>query len=75
MIGIAFMALVLSLIMQTVLLQRAAVREQQLRAEADLQRAQAEAEIQRAQAILDRFRQQAGKRSSVEDAPDSPESK
>jgi hypothetical protein len=68
MIGVAFMALVLSLILQTVLLQRAAVREQRPRAEAELRRAQAEAETQRAQAILDRSRQEAGERSSVEDA-------
>jgi hypothetical protein len=53
MIGIALMALVLTLIMQTVLLQRAAVREQQLRAEAEHQRAIAEEEALRARASLE----------------------
>jgi hypothetical protein len=71
MIGIAFLALLLSLIMQTVLLQRAAEREQQLRAEAEWMRARAEvetlraraqmAEILRARAYLDQIRQQVGK--------------
>jgi hypothetical protein len=62
MIGIAFLSLLLSLIMQTGLLQRATARERQLRAEAELRRAEAVAETQRARAILDQFRQQVGKR-------------
>ena len=48
MIGIAFLALILTVIVQGVLLQRAAIREQLLRAQAEMQRA--EAEMQRAQA-------------------------
>jgi hypothetical protein len=43
MIGIAFLALILTVIVQAVLLRRAAAREQQLRAEAEQQRASAEA--------------------------------
>jgi hypothetical protein len=44
MIGIAFLALILTVIMQAVLLQRAAVREELYRAEAEMNRARAEAE-------------------------------
>jgi hypothetical protein len=75
MLVIFFTALLLALIMQAVLLQRAAVREQQLRAEAELLRATAELESLRARAILDAFRQQEGKRQSVEAATDQQESK
>ncbi|MFO0889637.1 MAG: hypothetical protein U0790_10920 [Isosphaeraceae bacterium] len=38
MISIAFLALILTVIMQAILLRQAAVREQQLRAEAEMQR-------------------------------------
>jgi hypothetical protein len=62
MIGIAFMALVLTLIMQTVLLQRAAEREQRLRAEANILQARAKALNQEARAILDQILRQTGKR-------------
>jgi hypothetical protein len=59
MICIAFLALVLTVIMQAILLQRAAVREQQLRAEAEWQRATAEVSYQRARAAVDRILEQA----------------
>jgi hypothetical protein len=42
MISIAFLALILTVIMQAILLRRAAVREAQLRAEAEFQRARVE---------------------------------
>jgi hypothetical protein len=64
MISIAFLALILTVIMQAILLQRAAVREEQLRAEAAfqisgavLQRVQAEAALKRALAIVEEQRQ------------------
>ena len=47
MIGIAFVALVLTVIMQTALLRRAAYTEHVLRTEATLQRAKHMAEVQR----------------------------
>ena len=56
MISIAFLALILTVIMQGVLLQRTAVREEMLRAEADLRRAQAEAALKRAEAIFQQSR-------------------
>jgi hypothetical protein len=64
MISITFLALILTVILQTILLQRAAVREEQLRAEAAfqmsgavLQRVQAEAALKRALAIVEEQRQ------------------
>ncbi len=61
MISIAFLALILTVIVQGVLLQRAAIREQlrqaeveKFQAEAEMQEAQAEAALQQAQA---RFRE------------------
>ena len=64
MISITFLALILTVIMQTILLQRAAVREEQLRAEGAFQMAvalrksvQAEAALKRALAIVDEQRQ------------------
>jgi hypothetical protein len=64
MISIAFLALILTVIMQAILLQRAAVREAHLRAEAAfqmsravLQRVQAEAALKRALAMEEEQRQ------------------
>jgi hypothetical protein len=48
MISIAFLALILTVITQSILLRRAEVRAEVLRAEAALQRAEAEARYQRA---------------------------
>jgi NhaP-type Na+/H+ or K+/H+ antiporter len=56
MITIAFLALILTVIMQGVFLQRAAVREQMLRAEAELARAQADLRRARAEAALQQSR-------------------
>jgi len=58
MISIAFLALILTVFVQTVMLQRAIVREEWLRAMAEKQRAVAVAQAQRAQAALDLSRQQ-----------------
>jgi hypothetical protein len=50
MIIVAFLALVLTVLMQAIMLQRAAVREQLLRAEAELRLAVARAELEQARA-------------------------
>jgi hypothetical protein len=55
MLGIAFLALILALFVETIRLQRAAVRAELLRAESEQQRAVAEAEARRARAVLDRL--------------------
>jgi hypothetical protein len=60
MISIAFLALVLTVIMQAFLLSSAVVREQRLRAEADLQRALAEEAMQRALAETNYLRSMLG---------------
>jgi hypothetical protein len=52
---IAFLALVLAVAVQSVRLQQALVREQRLRAEAELQRALAEVQASRARALVDRM--------------------
>jgi hypothetical protein len=59
MIGTAFVALLLTVIIQAVLLQQYAAREQALRAESAMQRVAAQAEYQRAQNAIDRFLEQA----------------
>jgi hypothetical protein len=69
MIGIAFLALILTVMMQAVLLQRAVVREEMYRAEAEMHRARAEAEARR---LLEYVR--AVETLSTGDAPD-PKSK
>ena len=56
MISIAFLALTLTVIMQAILLQRAAVREEQLRAEGRFQRAGAILKMVQAEAALSRGR-------------------
>jgi len=55
MITIAFLALILTVTMQSFRLQRAAVREEFLRAEAAAQAAAAERNYQRARAALDQM--------------------
>jgi hypothetical protein len=55
MMSVAFLALVLAVIIQSVRLQQALVREQLLRAEAESQRAQAEARFRRARALADQM--------------------
>jgi len=56
MICIAFLALILTVIVQAILLQRAAAREQLLRAEAQRHRAEAQRRQDLAEAINQRFR-------------------
>jgi hypothetical protein len=58
MISIAFLALILTVFVQALLLQRAVVLEQRMRVEVERQRAMAEAEAQRARAVLDMSLQQ-----------------
>jgi hypothetical protein len=55
MTAIAFLALALAVIIQSVRLQEALVREQRLRAEAAIQRAQAEVQFRRARALVDQM--------------------
>jgi hypothetical protein len=55
MTAVAFLALAFAVIVQSVRLQQALVREQRLRAEAELQRAQAEVRFRRARALVDRM--------------------
>jgi hypothetical protein len=69
MIAIAFMALVLTVIVQTVMLQRAAARQQLLAAEAAFVRADAQRQrdiaqlnAERARAALDQMLEQAAQR-------------
>jgi NhaP-type Na+/H+ or K+/H+ antiporter len=62
MISIAFLALILTVFVQAILLQRAVVLEQQMRADAERQRAMAEAQAQRVQIELERSRQQVQER-------------
>jgi hypothetical protein len=59
MLGIAFLALILTVFAQTILLRRAAVREELARATAEHERALAEAAARRAQTQVDFFRRQA----------------
>jgi hypothetical protein len=59
MISIAFLALILTVFVQMILLQRSVAREQLLRALAERERAVAEAEALRARAQLELSRQQA----------------
>jgi hypothetical protein len=53
MLSIAFLALILALFVQTIRLQRAAVRAELLRAEAEQQRAEAEAAARATRAFLE----------------------
>jgi hypothetical protein len=53
MISIAFLALMLTVLRQAFLLQKAAVREELLRAEAAYQRASYAADVQRLRALLE----------------------
>jgi hypothetical protein len=55
MTAIAFLALALAVTVQSVRLQQALVREQQLRAEAEVQRRLAEVQESRARALVDRM--------------------
>jgi hypothetical protein len=57
MIGIAFLALILTVIVQTVLLRRAALREELLRNEADAARYAALQDVQAIRAELERLHQ------------------
>jgi hypothetical protein len=62
MVSIVFLALVLTVIMQYVSLQRAMIREQLLRAEAEMRRAMVEQELLRAVAEANGLRSQLGQR-------------
>jgi hypothetical protein len=53
MTAVAFLALALAVVIQSVRLRQALVREQQLRAEAELQRMRAEAQYSRTRDILE----------------------
>jgi hypothetical protein len=55
MTAVAFLALALAVTVQSVRLQPALVREQRLRAEAELKRAQAEVQFRRARALVDQM--------------------
>jgi hypothetical protein len=58
MAAVAFLALALAVVVQTFRLNQALVREQQLRAEAEVQRARAEAELRRTLQILEEKQRQ-----------------
>ena len=55
MTAVAFLALALAVTVQSVRLQQALIREQHLRAEAELQRAQAEVQYRRTRDLVDQM--------------------